>query len=232
MGFEMSKLKKAVELETTFDSYRLEEQLGQGGAGVVYGGIDAEGNPVAVKVLTSTSKEKRKRFKNETAFLRTNRHPNIVRVIDHGVADNAGIKGAFYVMHRFEGSLRSLIERRPSPDAAMAIFAQILDGVEAAHLQQVTHRDLKPENILVKDVGKTACVADFGIASFTEEKLYTLVETAPTTRLANFQYAAPEQRAVGQPVGPTADIYALGLILNELRGGSTISDGAVSGISA
>jgi len=62
----------------------------------------------------------------------------------------------------------------------------------------------------------TLVVTDFGIAHFTAEELYTLVETGPHTRLANFQYAAPEQRSRGAVVDQRADIYSLSLILNEL----------------
>jgi serine/threonine protein kinase len=102
----------------------------------------------------------------------------------------------------------------------MAIFSQILDGVEAAHLQNVIHRDLKPENILCDQNFATIAIADFGTARFTEDILATAIETGPSQRLANFQYAAPEQRTVGGDVQATADIYALGLMLNELFTGS------------
>jgi serine/threonine protein kinase len=79
-------------------------------------------------------------------------------------------------------------------------FSQLLDGVEAAHLQQVVHRDLKPENVLHDTKSDQLTVADFGIAQFEEEELYTLIETTPNRRLANFQYAAPEQRNRGAAV--------------------------------
>lgn len=126
--------------------------------------------------------------------------------MDHGVSASTSQSGPFYVMPRYTGSLRDKIDTLPS-EGVMPLFSQILDGVEAAHLVGVTHRDLKPENILLDLQGRPS-VADFGVASFTEEFLHTLVETAPTQRLANFQYAAPEQRSVGRSVGPTADIYA------------------------
>src|SRR3981081_1724934 len=106
------------------------------------------------------------------------------------------------------------------PLEVLPLFVKILDGVEAAHLQGVIHRDLKPENILVDSKGAHPAIADFGIASFTEDLLVTSVETAPTQRLANFQYAAPEQRLGGRTVRDTADIYALGLILNEMFTGT------------
>lgn len=88
--------------------------------------------------------------------------------------------------------------------------------MEAAHLQGGIHRDLKPENILWDKKIARLAIADFGIARFNEEIVATFVETAPSQRLANFQYAAPEQRRPGQTVGQTADIYSLGMILNEM----------------
>jgi len=99
----------------------------------------------------------------------------------------------------------------------------MLDGVEAAHLLGVNHRDLKPENVLYDERSKTLVVADFGAAEFTEEELYTVVETKPGERIANFQYAAPEQKVRGGAVDHRADIFALGLILNEMYTGQVPS---------
>jgi serine/threonine protein kinase len=173
-----------------------------------------------VKVLTQVAADKRRRFKNETKFLANNKHPNIVTVTDHGVADAANIKGPFYVMRRYDGSLREHMAKELSPDHILKSFAQMLDGVEAAHLQGVTHRDLKPENFLFEEASDILAVADFGVASFTQQQLLTLVETGPTQRLANFMYAAPEQRVAGRAISTAADIYALGMILNELFTGN------------
>jgi serine/threonine protein kinase len=181
----------------------------------VYGGTDASGAPVAIKVLTNATSDKKRRFKNEIAFLLHNKHANIVAVIDHGMAVSGTVSGPFYVMRRYKGSLRELMRERLAAPDILGFFSQILDGVEAAHLQGATHRDLKPENILF-DERKTLAIADFGVASFNEQLLVTLVETAPTQRLANFQYAAPEQRSAGNQVSIAADIYALGLMLNEM----------------
>jgi serine/threonine protein kinase len=212
----MAKLKKPIELKTAFDDYLLTEPIGEGGAGRVYAGTGSAGKQVAVKILTANSSDKRKRFKNEISFLARSPHKNIVGVLDHGYLGVGEVQGPFYVMPRYECSLRQKIKGGLPHDIALHLFSQILDGVEAAHLNNVVHRDLKPENILIEAGGKTAVVADFGIASFTDELLHTLVKTGPASRLANFQYAAPEQRAIGQPVSVAADIYALGLILNEL----------------
>jgi len=218
----MQKLKEPISFETTFASYVVDELLGEGGAGRVYGGIGSDGVAVAVKVLASErlSADKRRRFKNEIAFLARNVHPNVVSVIDHGIATGGRITGPFCVMRRYAGNLRHLMARGIAPTDVLTFFSQILDGSEAAHLKGVVHRDLKPENILWDKNANTLAIGDFGIASFTDDVVATLVETAPTQRLANFQYAAPEQRTVGKPVTTTADIYALGLILNEMFTGS------------
>lgn len=211
----MAKLKAPIELETAFETYTLTEIIGEGGVGRVYGGHDGACNEVAVKCLVNTSSDKRRRFKNEIGFLSKNTHKNIVIVSDYGIATVPTFTGPYYVMPRFNGSLRDVMADLKHHDV-LAWYAGILDGVEAAHLKGVVHRDLKPENILVDQGKRLPVIADFGIARFQEEMLITAVETAPTQRLAKFQYAAPEQRARETATDERADIYALGLILNEM----------------
>lgn len=212
----MTKLTKAFAIETAFDTYTLDTIIGEGGAGRVYGGVDGAGTPVAVKVLTQTSADKRRRFKNEIGFLSRNQHPNIVTVIDHGAVTAGPVKGPFYVMPLYRGSLRRMMLAPRDGERFLRWFGQILDGVEAAHLRGVVHRDIKPENVLIGPTDDILLVADFGVARFTEEELHTAVRTGDGQRLANFQYAAPEQRTPGASVSVTTDIYALGLLLNEL----------------
>jgi serine/threonine protein kinase len=215
--------KNAMEFETTFSRYSASEVIGEGGTGKVYKAIRDEQEEVAIKVLDpekATSKERRGRFKNELLFGSKNRHPNIMTVVDHGVVKVGGSTTPFFVMPLYLFSLRDALKKGMTPSSILPAFSQILDGVEAAHLQQVIHRDLKPENILCGQDGKTWVVADFGVAEFAVEELYTLVETKPTTRLANFQYAAPEQRTRGGSTDARTDIFALGLILNEMFTGA------------
>lgn len=207
-------MKKPKILKTTFNTFSVSKVLGQGGSGKVYLGEDPDGNAFAIKCLDPqfVSREKLKRFKNEFIFCSKVDHPNIIKVLDHGLTDKSE---AFFVMPVFDSSLRPLIETLTTKEALL-IFEKLLDGVESAHILGVIHRDLKPENILIKNRGEDLVVADFGIAHFEEDELYTAVETKDSTRLANFQYAAPEQRKRGKEVRQTADIYALGLMLNEL----------------
>ena len=102
-----------------------------------------------------------------------------------------------------------LLSQGIQPEKALMYFSQLLDGVVAAQLLEVVHRDLKPENILFDERNNKLLVTDFGIAQFKEEDLYTAVETKETDRLANFQYAAPEQRIRGGKVDHRAVILLL-----------------------
>jgi len=202
-------------LDSTFATYTVGVQVGQGGNGFVYEVANESGNKFAAKILNPSAalkKRKLKRFKNEILFGTNNYHDNIIRVMDHGLTQD---DLPFFIMPLYEGSLDSLLPRIDE-DAALGVFLKILNGVEAAHLLGVTHRDLKPQNILYRDNGDELVIADFGIALFNEEELYTAVETKDTDRLANFVYAAPEQKIRDREVTKSADIFSLGLILNEL----------------
>jgi eukaryotic-like serine/threonine-protein kinase len=213
----MAKASSVRAVETAFNRYVLSSVIGEGGAGRVWRATDASGKDVAIKLLHAdrATAERRKRFQNEIIFCLKTVHPNIVRVLDHGVDMSSGKSAPFYVMPLLSGSFRRPVESQKGADL-LKLYDQMLSGVDAAHLHGVVHRDLKPENVLVDSTGAQACVADFGIAHFADEELYTAVETAPDVRLANFQYAAPEQKMRGRTVDRRTDIYALGLMLNEL----------------
>ena len=204
--------------ETTFSKYFSEGIIGQGGSGQVFKVKDESGNQYAVKILDpiKATISKRKRFRNEINFCLKHQHQNIIPVIDHGTYKSGVDTSFFYVMPMYAGSLRNLLNRGIEPKKRLFYFAHLLDGVEAAHLHGVWHRDLKPENVLHDQTSDKLLIADFGIAHFGEEELYTLVETRPNDRLANFKYAAPEQRTRGLTVDHRADIFALGLMLNEI----------------
>lgn len=209
--------------ETPFDTYTESEIIGEGGAGRVYVVTNNSGDEFALKCLTPEriTTERLKRFKNEIRFCQNCSHPNIVRVADAGATIINGVKCPFYIMPRYSGTLRTLIGK-VNLDEIVELFSQILNGVEAAHLAKVWHRDLKPENILYDQRKNCLLIADFGIAHFEEDELYTAVETKAAVRLANFQYSAPEQRIRNYKVDHRADIFALGLILNELFTGEIL----------
>jgi serine/threonine protein kinase len=202
--------------ETATNTYTADGSIGDGACGTVYRVSDSDGEVFAVKLLRNASSVKRKRFKNELGFCRRNQHERIIKVLDEGIVLVKSEKLPFYVMPLYASTLRKLMDARIAHDDVLPLFGDILDGVEAAHFLKVIHRDLKPENLLVTMPSRRIVVADFGVAHFEEEELYTAVETHEAERLANFLYSAPEQRARGRDVDQRADIFALGLILSEM----------------
>lgn len=215
LSSEWSAIMAKMVFETATNEYTSSGSVGDGGCGTVFRVTDVDGEVFALKLLRDTNTNKRKRFKNELAFCRRNRHDRIVRVVDEGVYLEATKHFPFYVMPLFASTLRKYMQDGIKQDHVVRVFSDILDGVEAAHLQGVIHRDLKPENLLVT-VEKRIVVADFGIAHFREEDLLTAVETRATDKLANYKYSAPEQRTAGAVVDQRADVFALGYILNEM----------------
>jgi serine/threonine protein kinase len=199
---------------SAFTEYRIVRQIGEGGSGIVYEVTDAEAHRYALKAVTiqKATTQKLKRFQNEIRFCQRTDHKNVVKILDTGRSTGGS---PFYVMELYPCTLAEQFGKL-KPEEALPAFSEVLNGVEAAHLSHVTHRDLKPRNILCDPEGKVYVVADFGVAAFAEEELYTSIETHPNQRLANFQYAAPEQRTPGRAVDSKADIYALGLILNQM----------------
>jgi serine/threonine protein kinase len=211
-------MKKNTVFETAFNKYKKGKQIGQGGSGTVFSVKDEDSVEYALKLLSPNdiSTEKAKRFKNEINFCSNSNHPNIVKILDTGFYIDKEIKCPFYVMCLYEKTLREVIKTGIQHENILTMFSKILNGVEAAHLQEHWHRDLKPENILLNSNQDQIVIADFGIAHFNKETLLTLIETQPNARMANFNYAAPEQKKREAKVDHRADIFALGLILNEM----------------
>jgi hypothetical protein len=209
--------------KTAFSTYTAGRVLGEGGTGRVYEALDGDGAKWALKCLKpeNVTESRCKRFKNEMAFCKENKHPNIIKVDDWGLTEVAGQEVPFYIMPLYPKTLRHLMRDGIDSNVILALFRQILDGIEAAHKQGVWHRDLKPENLLYDPDSRRVVIADFGIAHFAEHLLQTTIQTGPQERLANFQYAAPEQRTRSK-VDHRADIYALGLILNEMFTGQLL----------
>jgi serine/threonine protein kinase len=220
----MSKLKN-LRFETMSAVYTPHNVRGEGGAGVVYEVTDEESNRFALKLLSVAvvSTEKTKRFRNEINFLQKNRHANIVPVLDFGFSQTeGGVKSPFYVMPLYDTTLRNIMAEGIIHDLVLPYFTQILNGVEALHLKNGWHRDLKPENILYAKEDDRLVIADFGVAHFARDEMLTSIDTKSASRMANFEYAAPEQRRKGRAVDYRADIYALGLILNEMFTGEVL----------
>lgn len=215
------KLQKGEKVYSAFDVYTIRGQKAQGGNGKVYEAVNTEGIVVALKVVFRETGRKLARFKNEIAFCEKYGNQNVIKIIDRGTI---GEKFIYYVMPMAKETLRDRLKRKIAPQDAEEIFLNILKGLEVAHKQDAFHRDIKPENILFMDDSNNAVIADFGIAHFCEDDMVTQVKTVATERLANFQYAAPEQRKKGfaNQVDGRADVYAVGLILNEIFTGELV----------
>jgi len=208
--------------ESATETYATLKVLGEGGSGRVLLVESGDGQRYALKYLhpERITRQRRKRFKNELDFCHRDNHKNIVRVVDFGLVSVEGVSVPFYVMPYYGETLRGLMDGGVDQEAVLPTFGQVLDGIEAAHKLGVIHRDLKPENILVEDGAPV--IADFGIAHFAEEVIATAVETRDAERLFNVRYAAPEQKTRGSHVSHQADVFALGLILNEMFTGRVI----------
>lgn len=207
-------MKKKTLLKTAFDTYCIVKQIGNGGNGTVYEATDSDSNPVAIKLLVQMdSTEKRKRFKNEISFCQKYSNKNIIAVKDCGFFADGDKEYIFYVMPLCKESLRARMRAKMSEQQVIKAFLDICNGLKYAHEHGCIHRDLKPENILI-DQKDDYIIADFGIAHFSDLDKATTIETKPTARLANFSYRAPEQ--LEGFASPASDIFALGLILNEM----------------
>ena len=204
--------------DTLSNTYTVKRKLGEGGVGTVYEVVDADSNSYALKVVSESvvSTEKLKRFTNELRFLARHQHKNLVPVLDEGFLIRNGVKVPFYVMPVYSSTLRKLIDEGIPPDKVLPYFADLLDGIEFLHLRGNFHRDIKPENVLHDSQNDRLLIADLGTAHFAEDELHTLVQTTPNSRLANFEYASPEQRKKPYNSSHLSDIYALGLLLNEM----------------
>ena len=211
------KLAKGQKVYTAFSQYELIQQIGSGGNGRVFSVKDSDGETYAIKFIEKyQSNTKLKRFKNEINFCEHHKHKNIVPVLDRGQAFLDGKDLAFYVMPLYAETLKDKIKEGIPSDKVLDIFVGLLEGLKYAHEHGTIHRDIKPENIMFTQDSFDPVICDFGIAHFAEEDLLTMVETKATDRMANFQYAAPEQRKRGGNVSFQTDIYALALILNEM----------------
>jgi serine/threonine protein kinase len=208
------------------NKYRLDEELGSGGFGVVYRGrhLILE-QPVAIKVFRpmegNDSASGLQRFLREGAAASRIRHPNAVRVLDTGVCD--GI--AFLVMELLEG--RSLADELAEVGTlplgrCVRIAAAVAQVLAVAHREGILHRDVKPENVFLHraDGEEVVKVLDFGIAKFVDDKADTA--KACRTRTGEFMgtpsFIAPERICGGSDDG-RSDVYSLGAMLYQMVSG-------------
>jgi eukaryotic-like serine/threonine-protein kinase len=211
--------------------YKLLQQIGEGGCGVVY--MAEQEKPVrrrvALKVikLGMDTKSVIARFEAERQALAMMDHPNIAKVLDAGATDNGR---PYFVMELVRGIKITdyCDQNKLSTDERLGLFTQVCNAIQHAHQKGIIHRDIKPSNILVTlhDGVPVPKVIDFGIAKATQGRLtdQTLF-TAFEQFIGTPAYMSPEQAEMsGLDVDTRSDIYALGVLLYELLTGRTPFD--------
>jgi serine/threonine-protein kinase len=205
---------------TLAGKYVIEDALAEGGMSTVYLArhrlVD---RPCAVKIMSTTLARNqviRERFRREAKATQTLAHPNIIEIFDQGETDD----GLPYIVMEFLNGepLADVIARGPMAlSFALPLMIQIARALSRAHDFEVIHRDLKPENIFLaskSDRPPQVKLLDFGIArSMHDARLTSAGEVFGTP-----QYMAPE-RITSIDAGPSADLYALGVIFFEMLSG-------------
>jgi serine/threonine protein kinase/tetratricopeptide (TPR) repeat protein len=211
--------------------YKLLQQIGEGGCGIVYMAEQEEPvrRRVALKVikLGMDTKSVIARFEAERQALAMMDHPNIAKVLDAGATENGR---PFFVMELVRGIKITdyCDQNKLSTDERLNLFVQVCNAIQHAHQKGIIHRDIKPSNILVTlhDGKPVPKVIDFGIAKATQGRLtdQTLF-TAFEQFIGTPAYMSPEQAEMsGLDIDTRSDIYALGVLLYELLTGRTPFD--------
>ncbi len=196
--------------------YRVENKLAQGGMSEIYLGVDQKtGDNVAIKVLPIRLGDEslRARFLREAKLAERVRHPNVVETFCGGTEGSV----PYLVMEHLPGE--TLHDRivRGGPmkyHEARELLLEILEGIGAAHQEDVLHRDLKPSNILLTKTGVK--LIDFGLSK-SLDKVETSI-TEPQEALGTPSYMSPEQ-VLAEPLSHQSDLYAVGLIFFEMLSG-------------
>ena len=216
------------------ERYQVRARVGLGGTAVVYRCVDLHTERiVAVKVLRTNGPlipEAAARFRREAHLASTLNHFNIVRVLDYGytipltVSPNASWENdsaqpvPYLTMEYVFGTTLKELVRRLGPLPLSWVWKlgeQLCAALWAAHARGVVHRDVKPQNVMIVDAKMELLskLTDFGIARQVSGDLTTLTATGQV--IGTPDYLSPEQ-VLGEPGGPSSDLYALGIVLYEL----------------
>ena len=211
--------------------YKLLQQIGEGGCGVVYMAEQTEPvrRRVALKVikLGMDTKQVIARFEAERQALALMDHPNIAKVLDAGATETGR---PYFVMELVRGiKITEFCDEKSVPTAdRLKLFTQVCQAIQHAHQKGVIHRDIKPSNILVtvNDGVPVPKIIDFGIAKatagpLTDKTFFTAFEQFIGTPA----YMSPEQAEMTSlDIDTRTDIYSLGVLLYELLTGRTPFD--------
>ncbi|MHC4518018.1 MAG: protein kinase domain-containing protein, partial [Planctomycetota bacterium] len=213
---------------TQIGHFRIESEIGHGGAGVVYLARDTKlDRHVAIKSLPlelMRDAHMRSRLQREAKLLASLDHPNIATI--HDIVEHEE-SGGYLILEYIAGdTLAERISQRPLDlREALSIAQQITDAVAAAHEHDVIHRDLKPGNIKITPEGKVK-VLDFGLAKAigVETKDQQTTVTEPGRVIGTPAYMSPEQ-ARGNPTDKRSDIWSFGCVLYEMLTGRAPFEG-------
>ncbi len=213
---------------TVIGPYKLLQQIGEGGMGVVFMAEQTQPvqRKVALKLIKSgmDSRQVIARFEAERQALALMDHPNIARVLDAGTTESGR---PYFVMELVKGVpiTRYCDEHHLTPRERLELFVPVCLAVQHAHHKGIIHRDMKPSNVMVctydgKPVPK---VIDFGVAKATGTKLTDrTLFTEFGAIVGTFEYMSPEQAELDQlDVDTRSDVYSLGVLLYELLTGTT-----------
>ncbi|MGC2167580.1 MAG: serine/threonine-protein kinase [Acidimicrobiales bacterium] len=212
--------------ETLGERFQLVRLLGRGGMSDVYEANDVQrGSRVAVKLLRSSDPEFVRRLAQEARALEGFHHPGLVRLFEAGLAADQ----AYLVMEFVEGvtlaeSLKDHSALSPKETAVLGVA--LADALAYVHERGVVHRDVKPSNVLMTTGGGVK-LGDFGVAQVHDAVTLTLAGSM----LGTVSYMAPEQLEDAQ-VGPSADVWSLGIVLLECLVGRRVYEGSPSEIVA
>ena len=193
--------------------YRLEQQIGAGGMGIVYRAHDESlDRTVALKLLRAEidTDAGTERLQREARSMAKVSHPNVVTVFDVGVFEGA----VFVAMEFVQGhTLRAWLDQAPAVGDVVAVLSQAGQGLAAAHDGGLVHRDFKPENAIVGDDGRVR-VLDFGLAKTIDDTATQDALTRTGTVLGTPRYMTPEQFR-GEPADALSDQFSFAVVVYE-----------------